>query len=237
MLLLNFRRIFKVRKIIFIFSIILALGCGYWMGLNKNIMDNNVPSVEVVGTKSTSIPAILTPPKTDIENSIQSMNVLLEVEKSSSVSVASVADHTDQGQIDAIKIEYELKQRSELFTNWIIKNQEAKPWFDLGAEMRGQFNAEEVDYEWALAEEGRLRSVFTQEQELADIAVKSTTCRSTQCQIVVGVIDQAHTNEVAMVITRVLSGEKVSHIIVDSQAQQGESTFYISSNEKGFEFN
>jgi hypothetical protein len=225
-----------MNKIIFALSIIASASVGYWAGKNNNISDASVYSTAPSMQASVKAPAIAT--NSLAENNIQQAEVVVsDKEESLSNSTSSIVGQSAQHQIDAIKAEYEFKQRSEAFTNWLAKNQETKPWFDLGMEMRGRFDAEEIDHGWASIEEGHIQSLFSQEQALAGTALKSTSCKSTQCQITISVMDQDHANEMAMTISRVLGGEKAAQIIIDNRAQQGETIFYVSRNEKGFEFN
>lgn len=225
-----------MNKAIFLLSIVVAAGSGYWLGKSNNPSNNTISSVAFVEPESTITPAAVNFPQIDLErNSRHSKTLFEKAEPSLPRQNPTTADQPTQHQIDAIKTEYEFKQRSESFKNWLITNQQTKPWFDLGTEMRGRFDAEEIDHAWASTQEGRLQSIFIQEQALAGIAVKSTVCRSTQCQITIGVMDHNHANETSMAIIETLSAEKFSHIIIDNQVQLGEATFYVSSNKKGFE--
>lgn len=225
-----------MRKITFILSVATAASLGYWAGKNNPVSD--------VAAHTTTSP-IHENLKTSIvtknllaEKNVQRGNTTVPDKKQSPPNFElSIADQIAQHKIDAVKAEYELKQRSENFTEWLTKNQTDKPWFDLGIEMRGRFDAEDTDHDWALTEEGHIQSLFSQEQALAGIALKSTFCKSTQCQITVSVLNQDHANETIMSISKVLSGENFSHVIVDNQAQLGETVLYVARNEKGFEFN
>lgn len=225
-----------MNKIIYVLSIIASASVGYWAGENNNISDDvGYPPVPSIQENVKAAAVAINPPA---EKNIQQEDVVVfDKEQSPPNPTSSLVDQSAQHQIDAIKAEYEFKQRSEEFTNWLAKNQETKPWFDLGMEMRGRFDAEETDHSWASAEEGHIQSLFSQEQTLAGTALKSTSCKSTQCQITISVMDQDHANEMAMTISRVLGGEKATQIIIDNRAQQGETIFYVSRNEKGFEFN
>jgi hypothetical protein len=142
-----------------------------------------------------------------------------------------------KSEIDAIKTKYKIDKRSEDFADWLTKTQAEKPWFDLGLEMSERFKAEEKDYRWASNEEGNIQDMFYQNQALADIALKSTTCKSTQCQVVIGVTDQEYANDAAMTVSQALGSNKLTQIIIDNKIQQGETIFYVSRDEAGFEFN
>lgn len=226
-----------MNKVIFTFSIIVSAGLGYLAGKNSNNAAVLAQQTEVSVQKN----LIKTPgsgglPQNSHENNFHDV-AGASINRQSPPSPELVVDQSAQDQIDAVKTEYEFKQRSEAFTNWLTKNQQEKTWFDLGIEMRGRFDAEETDHTWALNEEAHLQSLFSQAPALAGVALKSTHCKSTQCQITISVMDQDHANEMAMAVSKVLSGEKFSQIIIDSQVQKGETIFYVARNEKGFEFN
>lgn len=228
-----------MNKALFVVSIITSASLGFFVGKS-----HNSPEIAAFPAIFSEQAQTKTPPKAKStpavsEKSFQVGSVATSVDAQippDSISPDAI-NQSAQQQIDAVRAEYELKERSEKFTDWLTKNQKEKAWFDLGVEMRGRFEAEERDYNWASAEEGRIQSLFTQKEELAGIAIKSTNCKTTQCEITVSVINQDHANETAMAITKVLGAEKFSHIIIDNQAQQGESTFYVARDEKGFEFN
>ena len=228
-----------MNKIIFTLSITLSAGFGFLAGKHHSspeiVVNTLVSDKQMVSSASSVAQKALVEIKHDFhaDTAVAPASLphpLLPQQVSSPES-------SSQQEIDAIKAEYEFKQRSEDFTAWLTKNQQSKPWFDLGVEMHGRFEAEEKDYRWASVEEGKLQSLFTQEQELAGIALKSTSCKSTQCQITISVLNQEHANETAMALTKVLGSKRFSQIIIDSQIQQGEAIFYVSRNEKGFEFN
>lgn len=226
-----------MNKVIFTFSILVSAGAGYFAGKSSDNSAVVARSTEVSVQKNLlKTPGSGESPQNNNENNFHGVaGVSANQQKKSPPEL--VVDQSAQDQIDAVKTEYEFKQRTEAFTNWLTKNQETKPWFDLGVEMRGRFDAEETDHSWANEEEGHIQSLFAQEQTLAGIAVKSTQCKSTQCQITVSVMNQDHANETAMAISKVLGGEKFSQIIIDSRVQKGETIFYVARNEKGFEFN
>lgn len=227
-----------MNKILFAVSIIISACVGFFVGRSSNFSEIAASPMLMSEQEQAKISIVekntpVLPERNFQPAAVASDGAQITFKSSSSDAVNLSA----QQQIDAIKADYEFKQRSEKFTDWLTKNQKEKPWFDLGVEMRGRFEAEERDHEWANSEEGHIQSLFTQKEELSGIAVKSAACKSTQCQITISVMDQEHANETAMAISKVLSGEKFSQIIIDSQVQQGESILYVSRSEKGFEFN
>lgn len=226
-----------MNKVIFIFSILVSAGLGYLAGKNSNDSALLAQQTEIsVQNKPAEAVDLHSVPQISNENNFHG-GENLPVEAPKKLPAAPAVDQSAQQQIDAFKAEYDVKQRSEEFTQWLTKNQKEKSWFDLGIEMRGRFDAEETDHSWALAEEAHLQSLFSQAPALAGVALKSTHCKSTQCQITVSVMNQDHANETAMAISNVLGSEKFSQIIIDSHVQQGETILYVARNEKGFEFN
>lgn len=213
----------------------MAASLGYWAGKNSNT--SHAPLSPSIVTEREAVTASTTTkkPSTFSEVQHQQRDTVAAAKQQPLAPEQSNSSQPSQQQIDAIKAQYEAKQRSEKFTDW-LKNQKDKPWFDLGVEMNGRFAAEETDYSWAAAEEEYLQTLFVQESALAGIALKSTSCKSTQCQIKVSVMDQDHANETAMAISKAISSNKSTQIIIDNKATQGEAIFYVSRNEKGFEF-
>jgi hypothetical protein len=225
-----------VNKVVFTISMLISLSLGYFAGKNDSFLAIKEDLGEVSEPISPRLPQLALPSPANLsENNFHSDSDSSRTQQSS--SSLAVTQQVTQQQLDAVKTEYEFKQRSEAFTQWLTKNQESKPWFDLGIEMGGRFEAEEADYSWSLAEEAHLQSLFSQAPALAGVALKSTRCKSTQCQITISVMDQEHANETAMTISQVLGSEGATQIIIDNQVQKGEAIFYVARNEKGFEFN
>lgn len=227
-----------MNKIIFPLSIVVAVGAGYWAGKNSHAPDASaITSIaverEVVASSTSSK---ISPNFPEAQQQPHKTVAAIKQQLPSDPEQSNFSQSSQQ-QIAAIKAQYEVEQRSAKFTNWLTKNQNDKPWFDLGAEMSGRFAAEETDYSWAAAEEENLQTLFVQESDLAGIALKSTACKSTQCQITVSVMDQDHANETAMAISKVIGSHKSTQIIIDSNVKKGEAIFYVSRNEKGFELN
>ena len=227
-----------MNKMTFAVSLTIAAGLGFFVGKNHNPTEIVASPALVAEPVQIEAPLIAQDISVTPERNFRADNLATATDTPTptAISVDDTKNLSAQEQIDAVKAEYELKERSEKFTEWLTKNQKEKPWFDLGVEMRGRFEAEERDYNWASAEENRIQSLFTQKEALAGIAVKSTNCKTTQCEITVSVLNQDHANEMAMAITQVLGAENFSQIIIDNQAQQGESIFYVARGEKGFEF-
>lgn len=225
-----------VNKIIFSVSILVSAFAGYFLGSYNDFSAVTADAGEISEQKSPAIPEIVKPlPVKDGENNFHENQGFAHQQQSPSSLAAT--NQISQQQLDAVKTEYEFKQRAEGFTQWLTNNQEAKPWFDLGIEMRGRFDIEEPDYQWALTQESHLQDLFSQTPALAGVALKSAICKSTQCQITISVLDHEHASETATAIGKVLGSEGTTQIIIDNQIQKGEAIFYVARNEKGFELN
>ncbi|PUA27281.1 MAG: hypothetical protein B0W54_11810 [Cellvibrio sp. 79] len=225
-----------MHKVIFTISIVVSVGLGYMLGKGSDSSNASLQPSESSIKKSIQESNSIKSPHIVAENKFNNDAQLTANQQKNSLPVP-VINQATQSEIDAIKAEYEIKQRAESFAYSLTKSREASPWSDFGGGLRERFDAEGIDYEWANREENHIQSLFLQKDELSGIAIKSTTCKSTQCQITISVMDQNHANETAMAITKVLGAEKSVQIIIDNQAQQSESIFYIARDEKGFELN
>lgn len=233
-----------MNKIILTVSIFLSTIFGYWLGVNQN-----------EDQKSEIAPAFDRDERARLLEKIiflTAENKKLSAEKySNSQPSFHKKDDSPQATVDTVvqsssisrpadnplKEDYELKERASSFTNWLTKNQQEKPWFDLGVEMEGRFESEEKNIAWADEEESQIQTLFGQEQSLSGIALKSANCKSTQCQLKVGVADLEQANQIAMAISQTLSGKNFSQVIIDSRIKQGETILYVTRNPKGFELN
>ena len=225
-----------MHKVIFTISIVVSVCLGYMLGKNSDSSSASLQPTELPTQKSIQASNAIKSPHIIAENN-EHNDAQLSANQQKNSLPAPLINQATQSEIDAIKAEYEIEQRAESFVHSLTKSREASPWSDLGGEMRERFAAEGIDYEWASREESHIQSLFLQKDELSGLAIKSTTCKSTQCQITVSVMNQHHANEVATTITKVLGAEKFVQIIIDNKAQQGESIFYVARDGKGFELN
>jgi len=222
-----------VSKWILIVLIILSSGAGYIAGVHSE------RACATVLSSSTERPLLF--PVQNIsqlnpEKSTQSSSVLGIYVDDVSVHQNSQLEHQFAlHKIDVLKTEYDFSQRSSSFTRWFLSGQEAGVGFDIGSEMRRQFDAEQVDYFWADSAEELIYDAFVNEKILAGVAIKFAVCKTMQCQITISVMNRAHMSEVVLAIIDVFGGSGFSHIVVDDQSQRNETVFYISNSEKGFE--
>jgi hypothetical protein len=228
-----------MNKLTLTLTILISVGLGYWAGINhQNECDDTRPKAP------SHLAPTLTPTKTkaapvsaEKEVSERDLAALAQTPPAAKLQSADSVTPTAQQQLDALKAEQEFNRRTEKFSAWLVKSKQENPWFDLRLEMRQRFETEDVDHRWASTEEARLQNLFSEHQALAGLAVKATTCKSTQCKITVGVVDANHANEAAQVISKVLGENRHSHVIIDNQAQQGDTFLYVPRNEEGFDFN
>lgn len=233
-----------MNKLIFTVSIFLSAMFGYWLGDHQHIdvapesnvifeNDDKEKLLEKIKNLTTDNEKLIADKYSRAQSSLPSK------EKPQKIAVETASDFSSVNPSagNIAKEEYELKERASAFTNWLTKSQQEKPWFDLGVEMEGRFEAEEKNFTWADQEESQIQTLFGQDKSLSGIALKSASCKSTQCQLKVGVADQEQANQVAMAISKTFGENNFSQIIIDSRITQGEAVFYVTRNEKGFELN
>lgn len=233
-----------MNKIIFTASIFLSAIFGYWLGghqSNDPKPEANIPFGSDERAELLEKINMLSAENKKLSADKYSKSQLSSLPKDNSRNVTAKiviqSSSASQAADNLAKEDYQLKERASSFTNWLTKNQQEKPWFDLGVEMEGRFDSEEKNIAWADEEESQIQTLFGQEQSLSGIALKSTNCKSTQCQLKVGVTDLEQANQIAMAISQTLSGKNYSQIIIDSRIKQGETILYVTRNPKGFELN
>lgn len=233
-----------MNKIIFTVSIFASAIFGYWLGEHQAIDVKPEANIAFDSDERAELLEkikILTAEnkKLNADKYSKSQSPYLPKDNSQKVTAKTAIQSSSISQtVDNLaKEDYELKERASSFTNWLTKNQQEKPWFDLGVEMEGRFESEEKNIVWADEEENKIQSLFGQEQSLSGIALKSANCKTTQCQLKIGVADQEQANQIAMAISQTLSGKNFSQVIIDNRITQGETIFYITRNPKGFELN
>lgn len=233
-----------MNKITFAISIFLSATLGYWLGGHQ---DNDVKPDANITFDSDERAKLLNKIKSLIaENEKLSTDKYSEPQSSfrqkddsphTTIEAVGQSSSINRTVDNLLKEDYELKERATSFANWLTKNQQEKPWFDVGVEMAGRFDSEEKNIVWADQEESQIQTLFGQEQSLSGIALKSAACKSTQCQLKVGIADLEQANQIAMAISQTLGGKNFSQIIVDNRITQGEAILYVTRNPKGFELN
>jgi hypothetical protein len=135
-----------------------------------------------------------------------------------------------QNKLQALEQEKHLRKANDV-NNWIMHTPAG---FDLGRELSQRFELEARNPLWAEQQENRYQQLFSSQAELRDFALHSAQCRSTQCEVVVSTTNSEQFHLLLQTISQSLHD---SEILVTTDAQSGTSKLYISSSEKGFEFN
>jgi hypothetical protein len=233
-----------VNKIILTVSILLSAALGYWLGITQSSDAKSHINPALNGDERARLLEkiiFLTAEnkKLSADKYPKSQSSFHQKDDFPKVAVEAVIESSSisRSADNHVQEDFELKERASSFTNWLVKNQQEKPWFDLGVEMEGRFENEEKNIIWADEEESQIQTLFGQEQSLSGIALKSANCKSTHCQLKVGVTDQEQANQVTMAISQTLSGKNFSQVIIDSRIKQGETILYVTRNPKGFELN
>lgn len=134
-------------------------------------------------------------------------------------------------QIDSLERE-KRERRATDFNNWIINKQKADKQFDVNKELSRRFEQESIDPVWAEQQENHYRQLFGAQDKLRNFALRDTQCRSTQCEITFSISSPEQSVQLLQTISSDLKG---SEILVATDANQGISKLYISSDQKGFE--
>lgn len=127
------------------------------------------------------------------------------------------------------------EMRAEKFSKWLLDG--SKKDTSLNSGMQAQFNAEPVNQEWASHQEKQLSDMFAERKELAGFALKQTSCRTSQCQISIGItgIDQANT--IAELFSKLAAEQNFMSVVSVPDVVANMATFYITNSESGFELN
>lgn len=132
----------------------------------------------------------------------------------------------------------QLLRPSENFSNWLANSHKEKGSFNLHEEMQRRFAAESIDPDWAETQEQEYLTLFSQNPELAGLALRETQCRTQQCALTISIGDIDHANALLEKMTKTLQ-EKNRHplIVATPDEQQGITTLYIGRDDSSFDFN
>jgi len=148
-------------------------------------------------------------------------------------SASSEANPQLQDKLHALEMEKQLRRAND-FGRWVMDAQRSNTRFDLNSELSHRFAQESRDPVWAEQQENHYRQLFSSKEELRGFAFRDTQCRSTQCEITVSISNSEQSQQLLQTMSKALQG---SAILLATDEQQGTSKLYISSTEKGFEFN
>ncbi len=134
--------------------------------------------------------------------------------------------------------EKELLRTAEKFSNWLANSHKTTGSFDLHKEMQQRFDAENIDTNWAETQEQDYLTMFSQNPELAGIALRETQCRTRLCALTISIRDLDQANELMGKMSQTLKAQhKYPMIIATPDEQQGVTTLYIEREANSFEFN
>lgn len=147
-------------------------------------------------------------------------------------SASNTIDQQLQDQLHALETEKQLRKAEE-FNKWIMNSQNASATFDLNDELLRRFEQENRNTEWAEQQENHYRQLFNDKEALHGFAFRDTQCRSTQCEVTVGISSAEQAQQLLQSMNSTLQNVT---ILVATDEQRGTCKLYIGSNEKGFEF-
>lgn len=223
---------------------------GVWIGQTLDNNDSKINSSQKIIDPSatvTSRPDALSQLQQQIQQ-LQTENNQLKKQLQINIAQASTSTSTEQKEIDNTSqsltthlqtLEMEKQQRKAAdVVNWIKQSQNNNRNFDLNNELSTRFEQESRDPAWAEQQENHYRQLFTNNETLSGIALRNTQCRSSQCEISVGITNTEQSNQLLQTITKALaSNDHPVSIMVATDERSGTSKLYISNNEDTFAFN
>lgn len=140
-------------------------------------------------------------------------------------------------RLQTLEMEKQQRKATDVI-NWIVQSQNTNHNFDLNNELLARFEQENHDPVWAEQQESQYRQLFSNNKELQGIALRNTQCRSSQCEITIGISSTEQSNQLLQTMNKVLSdGDHPVAIMVATDERSGTSKFYISNNEDSLNFN
>ena len=118
-----------MNKLTFAVSLTVAAGLGFFVGKNHNPTEIVASPAFVAEQEQIKAPLIAQDTLVTPERNFRADNLATATDTPTplAISVDDTKHLTAQEQIDGVKAEYELKERSEKFTEWLTKNQKEKP--------------------------------------------------------------------------------------------------------------
>lgn len=142
---------------------------------------------------------------------------------------------SSDGQADLELTLAELKSTN--FMRWLSQKTNSNPDFKLGMEMQSRFNAESIDPVWAPDQEKKIGDLFVENNDLSGLAFRDANCRTTQCQVSIGVADVDQANLIAEKMASVMAKNHFLSVIAVPDIQNGVTTIYLLDDKNNFEFN
>lgn len=232
---------------------VITLCTGIWLG-QKYASGNSAPSPlekSQQDSHSTHLKSAAQISSEQIQSQLQLQQHIKQLQtenlqlKQQLQALASPESHTSSSGADnellsrVQTLELEKQQRkAEGIISWILKSQTADSNFDLNNELLTHFEQEVRDTAWAEQQENYYRHLFSTQEQLQGIALRDAQCRSTQCEITIGISNIEQSNQLLQTISSSLTadGQAVA-IMIAADERSGTSKFYISNSENSFDFN
>lgn len=168
----------------------------------------------------------------------QQVRRLLSMQSTPDATTASNATKSAQlAQLESLEMEKQQRKARDVI-NWVMQSQHADSNFDLNNALLRRFEQEHRDPTWAEQQEGYYRQLFSERTDLQGIALRDAQCRSTQCEITIGIANVEQSDQFFQTISSALAanGQPVA-IMIATDARSGTSKLYISNSENSFDFN
>lgn len=166
----------------------------------------------------------------------QQVHKLLSMQATPDATTASNTTESAQlARLESLEMEKQQRKAKDII-NWVVQSQEADSNFDLNNALLRRFEHENRDPVWAEQQEGYYRQLFSERTDLQGIALRDAQCRSTQCEITIGIANIEQSNQFFQTISSALAtnGQPVT-MMVATDEKYGTSKLYISTDENGFE--
>lgn len=139
---------------------------------------------------------------------------------------------------DRADLELNLAERkSKNFMRWLSEKTNSNPDFKLGLEMQNRFNTESIDPLWAPDQEKKIGDLFVENNDLSGVAFRDASCRTTQCQVSIGVADVDQANLIAEKMANVMDKNHFLSVVAVPDIQNGITTIYLLDDKNDFELN
>lgn len=130
-------------------------------------------------------------------------------------------------------VENHFKMKEQMSAH-IQKIQEAGSLESFNTQLEQEFEAEEVDYEWAAEQETKLSELVYSSNDLEQYAIDSIECKSSRCKINLPATDTTQANEISerFIQTIASDGELAKNIrVIVSPDGKGGVNFFVNQPE------
>ena len=121
--------------------------------------------------------------------------------------------------------------KAEALYDWLSDSLIGSSESDLSTKMQTHFASEAVDVFWAEEQEARIQNIFNVNTDLSGIALKETSCRSTQCRLSIAITDMDQANNLVELVSSAIQDEKAYYTVIAIPDEQvGVTKIYISKD-------